>query len=73
MLNRPAKVRLRVAALLKEKKWTTKTLAAKTGMSESYLTHIKNATRRWNEDCLARIAHAFGINPLELLQTTESN
>ena len=43
---------LRVKELLREKGWTTKILAEKTGMSESYLTHIKNGTRRWNEDSL---------------------
>ncbi len=43
---------LRVKELLREKGWTTKVLAEKTGMSESYLTHIKNGTRRWNEDSL---------------------
>jgi len=32
---------LRVKELLREKGWTTKVLAEKTGMSESYLTHIK--------------------------------
>lgn len=57
---------LRVKELLREKGWTTKTLAEKTGMSESYLTHIKNATRRWNEDSLRKLAHAFEITPVEL-------
>lgn len=57
---------LRVKELLREKGWTTKTLAEKTGMSESYLTHIKNATRRWNEDILLRLAEAFDVHPVEL-------
>jgi phage repressor protein C with HTH and peptisase S24 domain len=57
---------LRVKELLREKGWTTKILAEKTGMSESYLTHIKNGTRRWNEDSLRKLANAFEINPLEL-------
>lgn len=57
---------LRVKELLREKGWTTKTLAEKTGMSESYLTHIKNATRRWNEDSLIKLANAFEISPIEL-------
>lgn len=57
---------LRVKELLREKGWTTKTLAEKTGMSESYLTHIKNGTRRWNEDCLKKLANAFEINPVDL-------
>lgn len=57
---------LRVKELLREKGWTTKTLAEKTGMSESYLTHIKNATRRWNEDSLRKLAHAFEVTPVEL-------
>jgi SOS-response transcriptional repressor LexA len=57
---------LRVKELLREKGWTTKILAEKTGMSESYLTHIKNATRRWNEDSLRKLAEAFDINPIEL-------
>ena len=35
---------LRVKELLREKGWTTKVLAEKTGMSESYLTHIKNGS-----------------------------
>lgn len=43
-------------------------LAERTGMSESYLTHIKNGTRRWNEDILKRLAEAFEIHPVELLQ-----
>jgi SOS-response transcriptional repressor LexA len=57
---------LRVKELLREKGWTTKILAEKTGMSESYLTHIKNGTRRWNEDSLRKLAHAFEVSPIEL-------
>lgn len=57
---------LRVKELLREKGWTTKVLAEKTGMSESYLTHIKNGTRRWNEDSLRKLAGAFEINPIDL-------
>ncbi len=57
---------LRVKELLREKGWTTKILAEKTGMSESYLTHIKNGTRRWNQDSLERLAIAFEISPLDL-------
>ena len=45
---------LRVKELLRERGWTTKVLAEKTGLSESYLTHIKNGTRRWNEDALKK-------------------
>lgn len=57
---------LRVKELLRQNGWTTKILAEKTGMSESYLTHIKNGTRRWNQDSLERLAIAFGISPLDL-------
>ena len=57
---------LRVKELLREKGWTTKILAEKTGMSESYLTHIKNGTRRWNQDSLERLAMAFEVSPLDL-------
>lgn len=57
---------LRVKELLRELGWTTKVLAEKTGMSESYLTHIKNGTRRWNEDALKKLASAFGKHPVEL-------
>ena len=57
---------LRVKELLREKGWTTKILAEKTGMSESYLTHIKNSTRRWNEDSLRKLAGAFEITPIEM-------
>lgn len=57
---------LRVKELLREKGWTTKVLAEKTGMSESYLTHIKNGTRRWNEDSLKKLAKAFDLTPIDL-------
>jgi phage repressor protein C with HTH and peptisase S24 domain len=57
---------LRVKELLREKGWTTKILAEKTGMSESYLTHIKNGTRRWNEDSLRKLAAAFELSPIDL-------
>lgn len=57
---------LRVKELLREKGWTTKVLAEKTGMSESYLTHIKNGTRRWNEDSLRKLANAFEMSPVDL-------
>lgn len=57
---------LRVKELLREKGWTTKILAEKTGMSESYLTHLKNGTRRWNEDSLRKISNAFEISPIEM-------
>ncbi|MBD3273576.1 helix-turn-helix domain-containing protein [Candidatus Dependentiae bacterium] len=58
--------KLRVRELLREKRWTTKVLAEKTGMSESYLTHIKNGTRRWNEDALKKLAAAFDLHPTDL-------
>ena len=58
--------KLRVKELLRERRWTTKVLAEKTGMSESYLTHIKNSTRRWNEDALKKLSDAFGVNPIDL-------
>ncbi len=57
---------LRVKELLIERGWTTKVLADKTGLSESYLTHIKNGTRRWNEDSLRKLANAFELSPIEL-------
>ena len=57
---------LRVKELLRERGWTKKVLAEKTGMSESYLTHIKNGTRRWNEDALKKLATAFGLHPIDL-------
>lgn len=57
---------LRVKELLREKGWTTKVLAEKTGMSESYLTHIKNGTRRWNEDSLRKLANAFELSPIDM-------
>jgi len=57
---------LRVKELLREKGWTTKVLAEKTGMSESYLTHIKNGTRRWNEDALKKLSSAFDLHPVDL-------
>ncbi len=60
--------RLRVKELLRERRWTTKVLAEKTGMSESYLTHIKNGTRRWNEDALKKIAVAFELDPIEIFE-----
>ena len=58
---------LRLKELLRERRWTTKVLAGKTGMSESYLTHIKNGTRRWNEDALKKLSSAFEIEPTDLL------
>ena len=58
--------KLKVKELLRERRWTTKVLAEKTGMSESYLTHIKNGTRRWNEDALAKLAEAFQMHPTSL-------
>ena len=58
--------KLRVKELLRERRWTTKVLAEKTGMSESYLTHIKNGTRRWNEDALKKLAEAFELEPTDL-------
>ncbi len=57
---------LRVKELLRERGWTTKVLAEKTGMSESYLTHIKNGTRRWNEDALKKLAIAFEVHPIDI-------
>ena len=60
--------RLRVKELLKDRRWTTKVLSEKTGMSESYLTHIKNGTRRWNEDALKKLAFAFDLQPADILE-----
>ena len=57
---------LRVKELLRERGWTTKVLAEKTGMSESYLTHIKNGTRRWNEDSLRKLSMAFDLSPIDM-------
>jgi len=64
--------RLRVKELLRERRWTTKVLAEKTGMSESYLTHIKNGTRRWNEDALKKLAEAFELEPTDLFAQRRS-
>jgi len=61
-----ASTELRVKELLREKGWTTKVLSEKTGMSESYLTHIKNGTRRWNEDALKKLSVAFDVHPIDL-------
>lgn len=61
-----ASTELRVKELLREKGWTTKVLAEKTGLSESYLTHIKNGTRRWNEDSLRKLANAFELSATDL-------
>lgn len=63
---------LRVKELLRERGWTTKVLAEKTGMSESYLTHIKNGTRRWNEDALKKLANAFDLHPIDLFAQKRS-
>ncbi|MFH1644278.1 MAG: XRE family transcriptional regulator [bacterium] len=63
---------LRVKELLRERGWTTKVLAEKTGLSESYLTHIKNGTRRWNEDALRKLADAFGAHPVDLFVQKKS-
>jgi SOS-response transcriptional repressor LexA len=65
--------RLRVKEYLRERRWTTKVLAEKTGMSESYLTHIKNGTRRWNEDALKKLAEAFEIDATELFETSNQS
>lgn len=67
--------RLRVKEMLRERRWTTKVLAEKTGMSESYLTHIKNGTRRWNEDALKKLSEAFEIRPTDLFEnfTADTN
>lgn len=64
--------RLRVKELLRERRWTTKVLAEKTGLSESYLTHIKNGTRRWNEDALKKLAEAFELLPTEIFEQSLS-
>ena len=64
--------RLRVKELLRERRWTTKVLAEKTGMSESYLTHIKNGTRRWNEDALKKLAGAFELEPTDIFADRKS-
>ncbi len=63
--------RLRVKELLRERRWTTKVLAEKTGLSESYLTHIKNGTRRWNEDALKKLAEAFTLEPMQILENSK--
>lgn len=63
---------LRVKELLRERGWTTKVLAEKTGMSESYLTHIKNGTRRWNEDALKKLSSAFDLHPVDLFAQRRS-
>ena len=64
--------RLRVKELLRERRWTTKVLAEKTGLSESYLTHIKNGTRRWNEDALKKLAEAFELMPTDIFDQSPS-
>jgi SOS-response transcriptional repressor LexA len=52
---------------LRDRRWPTKVLAEKTGLSESYLTHLKNGTRRWNEDALRKLSEAFELDPSQLL------
>jgi len=65
--------KLRVKEYLRERRWTTKVLAEKTGMSESYLTHIKNGTRRWNEDALKKLAEAFEVDATDLFETSSQS
>lgn len=65
--------KLRVKEYLRERRWTTKVLAEKTGMSESYLTHIKNGTRRWNEDALKKLAEAFEVEATDLFETSSQS
>ncbi len=65
--------KLRVKEYLRERRWTTKVLAEKTGMSESYLTHIKNGTRRWNEDALKKLAEAFEVEATDLFETSNQS
>ncbi len=65
--------KLRVKEYLRERRWTTKVLAEKTGMSESYLTHIKNGTRRWNEDALKKLAEAFEVDATDLFETSNQS
>lgn len=65
--------RLRVKELLRERRWTTKVLAEKTGLSESYLTHIKNGTRRWNEDALKKLAEAFELTPVQIFDGVQAD
>lgn len=65
--------RLPIKKILRERRWTTKVLAEKTGLSESYLTHIKNGTRRWNEDVLLKISEAFELSPAQLLEQSAEN
>ncbi len=68
----PTSTALRVKELLRERGWTTKVLAEKTGLSESYLTHIKNGTRRWNEDALRKLADAFNAHPIDMFAHKKS-
>ena len=71
-LGMSSSTELRVKELLRERGWTTKVLAEKTGMSESYLTHIKNGTRRWNEDALKKLSSAFDLHPVDLFTQKRS-
>lgn len=68
-----ASTELRVKELLRERGWTTKVLSEKTGISESYLTHIKNGTRRWNEDALRKLADAFTLNAVDIFSQRKSS
>lgn len=70
--NLEISTRLRVKELLRERRWTTKVLAEKTGMSESYLTHIKNGTRRWNEDALKKLSAAFELEPIDIFDYSKN-
>jgi len=59
-----------VRALRKERAWTRKDLAARTGISERFLADVESGTANPSLLRLQELAQAFGVDLVELLQAT---
>ncbi len=62
-----------VRALRKDRDWSRKDLAARTGISERFLADVEGGTANPSLLRLQELAQAFGIDVVELLQTSRGD
>jgi len=60
-------MRLRIKTLRESRGWTVADLAAKVGMSRSYVSEIENHRKTCNSYRLELFAKAFGVSPVDLI------
>lgn len=66
-MAKKAKIRWYPREWRKKLGWTLEKASGVSGIGLSYLSDLEKGRRRWNEDHLEALAHAYGIDAEDLL------